>query len=211
MCSVTQHHCRRCQMCWKFSQIYLVHSLIACYKKNHLSWPNNLFMAWFELIRMSSYSTNKLQICSVSQHQCRRPQMCEKFHRFTRPLTFCLLQKKFSSPNDPFIARFQLVAMSSCAKNKVQMCSVAQRQCRRRHMCRKLSHIHPVHLLIVCNKNVLSSLNNPFMARFQLISMSSYAKNKLQMCSVTQCQCRRRHMCRKLSQIHPVHLLFVCN
>ena len=65
--------------------------------------------------------------------------------------------------------------------------------------------------LFVCNKNVLSSLNNPFMARFQLISMSSYAKNKLQMCSVTQCQCRRRHMCRKLSQIHPVHLLFVCN
>ena len=40
------------------------------------------------------------------------------------------------------------------------------------------------------------------MASFQLISMSSYAKNKLQMCSVTQHQCRRRQMCGKCSQIH---------
>ena len=44
---------------------------------------------------------------------------------------------------------------------------------------------------------------------FQLIRMSSYAKNKLQMCSVTQHQCRRRQMCGKCSQIHPVHSLFV--
>ena len=47
------------------------------------------------------------------------------------------------------------------------------------------------------------------MARFQLISMSSYAKNKEQMCSVTQHQCRRRQMFGKCSQIHPVHSLFV--
>ena len=38
------------------------------------------------------------------------------------------------------------------------------------------------HLLSVAKK-VFSWLNNLFMARFQLISMSSYAKNKLQMCS----------------------------
>ena len=47
------------------------------------------------------------------------------------------------------------------------------------------------------------------MARFQLINMLSYAKNKLQMCSVTQHQCRRRQMCGKCSQIQPVHSLFV--
>ena len=47
------------------------------------------------------------------------------------------------------------------------------------------------------------------MARFQLISMSSYAKNKLQMCSVTQHQCRRRQMFGKCSQFQPVHSLFV--
>ena len=64
------------------------------------------------------------------------------------------------------------------------------------------------HFLSV-TKNDLSWLNNLFMARFQLIRMSSYAKNKLQMCSVTQHQCIRRQMCGKCSQIHPVHSLFV--
>ena len=47
------------------------------------------------------------------------------------------------------------------------------------------------------------------MAKFQLIRMSSFAKNKQQMCSVTQRQCRRRQMFGKCSQIHPVHSLFV--
>ena len=64
------------------------------------------------------------------------------------------------------------------------------------------------HFLSV-TKNDLSWLNNLFMVWFQLITMSSCAKNKLQMCSVTQHQCRRRQMCGKCSQIHPVHSLFV--
>ena len=58
-------------------------------------------------------------------------------------------------------------------------------------------------------KNDLTWLNNLFMARFQLIWMSSYAKNKLQMCSVTQVQCRRRQVWGKCSQIHPVHSIFI--
>ena len=58
-------------------------------------------------------------------------------------------------------------------------------------------------------KNDLSLLDNLLMVRFQLIGISSYAKNKLQMCSVIQHQCRRRQMCGKCSQIHPVHSLFV--
>ena len=47
------------------------------------------------------------------------------------------------------------------------------------------------------------------MARFQLTTMSTYVKSKLQMCSVTQHQCTRRQMCGKCSKIHPVQLLFV--
>ena len=58
-------------------------------------------------------------------------------------------------------------------------------------------------------KNDLSWLNNLFMARIQLIKMSSHAKNKLQMCSVTQHLCRWRQICWKCSQIHQVHSLFV--
>ena len=68
---------------------------------------------------------------------------------------------------------------------------------------------HCTHFLSV-TKNDLSWLNNLFTVRFQLIRMSSYAKNKLQMCSVTQHQCRRRQMWGKFSQIHPEHSLFFC-
>ena len=46
------------------------------------------------------------------------------------------------------------------------------------------------------------------MVTFQLISMSSYAKNKQQMCRVTQHQWNVAK-CGKYSQIHPVHWLFV--
>ena len=58
-------------------------------------------------------------------------------------------------------------------------------------------------------KNDLSWLNYLFMARFQLIRMSSNAKKKLLMCSFTQHQCRRRQLCARFSQIHTVHSLFV--
>ena len=78
MCSVTQHQCRRCQMIGKCSHINLLHSLLDCYKKKDLSSLKNLFMAKFQLIRMSSYAKNKLQMCSVTQHQCRHRQMCGK-------------------------------------------------------------------------------------------------------------------------------------
>ena len=45
--------------------------------------------------------------------------------------------------------------------------------------CGKCSQIHPEHLL---SKNDLSRLINLFMVNFQLIRMSTYAKNKQQMC-----------------------------
>ena len=45
---------------------------------------------------------------------------------------------------------------------------------------------------------------------FQLMRMSSYAKNKLQMCSVTQHQFRRSQMRAKVSQVHTVLSLFIC-
>ena len=150
-------------------------------------------MVRFQLISLSSYAKNKLQMCSISQHQCRRRQMCGNiFTNSPSTLTFCLLQKKLSSLNNLFMVRFQLIRMSSLVKNKLQM--VTLYQCWRRQMWGKYSQIHPVHSLFICYKNDLSWLNNIFMVRFQLISLSSYAKNKLQMCSVTQHQCRWRQM-----------------
>ena len=72
-----------------------------------------------------------------------------------------------------------------------------------------LTLIHYTHFWTV-TKNDLSSLNNLFMARFQHNSMSTYVKNKLQMCSVTEHLCRRREKYGNFSQIHTVHSLFVC-
>ena len=75
--------------------------------KKWLSWTNNLFMARFQLIRMSSYATYKLQICSVTRHQCRCSQMCEKFHRFTQYSDYLSVTKNdLSSQNKLFMARF---------------------------------------------------------------------------------------------------------
>ena len=168
-------------------------------------------MAKFQLIRMSSYPKNKLQMCSVIQHQCRRRLMCGKFTHINslHSLLDCY-KKDLSSLNNLFMAKFQLIRMSSYPKKKLQMCSVMQHQCRRRQMCGKFSHINSLHSLFwTVTKKDLSSLNNLFMAKFLLIRMSSYPKNKLQMCSVIQHQCRRRQMCGKCSQIQPVHSLFV--
>ena len=175
--------------------------------KNDLSWLNNLFTVRLQLIRMSSYAKNKLQMCSVSQHQCRRRQMCGNFHKFTQYTHFFCYKNDLSWLNNLFTVRFQLIRMSSYAKNKLQMCSVTQLQCRRRQMLGKFSQIHPEYSLLPATKNDLTWLNNLFTVRLQLIRMSSYAKNKLQMCSVTQLQCRRREMLEKFSQIHTVHSL----
>ena len=48
--------------------------------------------------------------------------------------------------------------------------------------CGKYPQIHSVHSLLSVTKNDLSRLNNLFMVSLQLIRMSSYAKNKQQMC-----------------------------
>ena len=130
-------------------------------------------------------------------------------------LAFCLLQKMTCL--DWTIYSWQglnnSIGCLSYAKNKLQMCSVTQHQCRRRQMCGKCSQsIHLVHSLQILSVTKMTCLdwNNQFMAWFQLIRMSSYVKNKLNMCSVTQHQCRRRQMCRKFLQILLAQSLFVC-
>ena len=134
--------------------------------------------------------------------------MCKIFTNSLSTLTFCLLQKNdLSCLNNLFMVSFQHISMSSYAKNKQQMCRVTQHQCNVAK-CGKYSQIHPVHWLFVYYKKNLSSLNNLFMVMFQLIWMSSYAKNKLQMCWVTQHQCRSRQMW-KIFTNSPSTLTFV--
>ena len=134
----------------------------------------------------------------------------ENIHKFTQFTHFLSVPKNYMSwLNNLFMARFQLNSMSTYVKNKLQIFSVTQHQCRRRQMCGKCFLINSLHSHLDCYKKDLSSLNNQFIARFQLISMSSYAKNKLQMFYVTQHQCRHRQKCGKCSKIHQIHSLFV--
>ena len=71
------------------------------------------------------------------------------------------------------------------------MCWVTQHQLEVAK-CEKFSHIHLVHSLFGNTKWPV--LTQQSMVSFQLISMLSYAKNKQQMCWVTQHQCRSRQM-----------------
>ena len=141
-----------------------------------------------------------VQLLNISVDDAKCVENVHKFTKYTHFLSVLVLIEQ---------AKFQLTRMSSYAKNKLQMFSATQHQCRRRQMCGKCSHINSLHSLLDCHKNDLSSLNNLFTAKFQLIRMSSYDTNKLQMCSVSQHQCRRRQMCGKCSQIHTDHSLFV--
>ena len=119
----------------------------------YLSWLNNLFMANFQLTRMSSYAKNKLQMCSVTQHQCRWRQMCGKCSQITKYTHF--LSVDLSWLNNLFMAKVSTHLVSSYAKNKLQMCSVTQHQCRRRQMCGKCSNINSLHSLLDCYKKRL--------------------------------------------------------
>ena len=151
-------------------------------------------MARFQLTSMSSYAKNKLQMCSVTQHQCRRRQMYGKCSQIHPVHSLLSVTKKTTCPNwtiyswqgfNSLVCPLMLKTNYRCVQSLNISVDVAK--------CVENFHtlIHYTHFWTVTKKD-LSSLNNLLMAKFQLISMSSYAKNKLQMCSVTQHQCRRR-------------------
>ena len=175
--------------------------------KNDLSWLNNLFVARFQLISMSSYANNKIQMCSVNQHQCRWRQMCGKCSQIhqvhslfvrTCPDWTIYSWRTFNSLGCLLTLRTNY----RCVQSLNISVDIAK------YVENVQTLIHYTHFWTVTKKD-LSSLNNLFMAKIPLIRMSSYAKNKVQMCSVTQHQCRRRQMSGKCSQIHTVHTLSV--
>ena len=121
---------------------------------------------------------------------------------------FVCYKKWLVLPEQSIHGKFQLIRMSSYAKNKQQICWVTQHQCRSRLMG-KISQIHPKPSLLSVTKNDSSRLNNQFMVSFQHIMMSSNTKNKQQMCCVTQHQCRSRQIW-KIFTNSPRALTFVC-
>ena len=180
--TVTQHQCRWRQMCGKCLQIHQEHSLFvrSCPHWTIYSWQSFNSLGCRLMLR-TNYRCVQLLNIIVDVTKC-----VENVHKFTKYIHFLAVAKYcLCWLNNLFMTRFQLNRMSSYAKNKLQMCSVTQHQCRRRQMCGKCSQIHPVHSLFVRYKNDFSWLKNMFMARFQLIGMSCYAKNKLQSLNIS--------------------------
>ena len=198
MCLFTQHQCRRRQIWAKLSQIHPVHSLFICYRKWLVLTKQSIHGNVSTHVVCSLMLKNKLQMCSVTQHQCRRRSNVGKFFlKFTQYTHILSVTKNYLSwLNNLFMVIFQLIRMSSYAKNKLTSCHLTMNSVDVAKCGESLFlqiHLKNTHFLS-SYKNDLSWLNNLFMVRFQLISLSSYAKNKLQMCSVTQHQCRWRQM-----------------
>ena len=129
----------------------------------------------------------------VTQHQCRSRQMLKIFKIHPEQSHLSVTKNDLSKLINLFIVSFQHIKMSSYAKTN-NRCVASLNICVEVAKCGKFSQIHPEHSLLSVTKNDLSRLNNLFMVSFQLIRMSSYAKNKQQMCWVTQHQCRSRQM-----------------
>ena len=177
--------------------------------KNDMSWLNNLFsgkvltsIGCLLMLRANYRCVQSLNI-SVDVAKC-----VENVHT---SLTFGLSQKNvLSSLNNLFMATFELTrnvllwwqTNYRCVQSVNIIVDVAK-------CVENVHNIHPDTLTFwTVTKNDLSWLNNLFMARFQLNRMSTYVKNKLQMFSVTQHQCRWRQMCGKCSQIRQCTLTF---
>ena len=188
--------------CGKLSQIHPEHSLLSV-TKNDSSRLNNLFMVSFQNIEMSSYA-KKNNRCVASLNISVEVAKCGKFSQIHPEHSLLSVTKNdLSRLNNLFMVSFQHIGMSSYAK-KNNRCVASLNISVEVVKCGKFSQIHPEHSLLSVTKYDLSRLNHLFMASFQLISMYSYAKNKQQMCRVTQHQ-RNVAKCGKYSQIHPEH------
>ena len=163
------------------------------------------YLIGFPLLLRTNYRCVESLNISVDVAKC-----LENVHKFTQFTQF-LSVTKMTSPNwtiyswqgfNSLVCPLMLKTNYRCVQSLNISVDVAK--------CVENVHtlIHYTHFWTVTKKD-LSSLNNLFMAKCQLMRMSSYAKNKLQMCSVTQHQCRWCQMCGKCSIIHPVHSLFV--
>ena len=117
--------------CGKCSQIHVEHSQLSV-TKNGLSWLNNPFMASFNslvcprMLRTNNRCVESLNISVMSPN-------VENIHKFTQYTDYMsITKKKLSLQNNLFMVMFQLIRMSSYAKNKLQMCWVTEHQCRSR-------------------------------------------------------------------------------
>ena len=133
-------------------------------------------------------------MCWVTQRQCRSRQMWKIFTNSPSTLTFYLLQKKnLSWLNNRFMASFNSLVCPLILRTNnrcVESLNISVMSPNVENIQKFTQYTDN----FVNYKKKLSSLNNLFMVMFQLIRMSSYVKNKQQMCWVIQHQCRSRQV-----------------
>ena len=140
-------------------------------------------------------------MCSVTQHQCRRRQMFGKCSQIQPVHSLFVRYKKTTCP-DWIIYSWQgfnslgcpLMLWTNYRCFKSFNISVYVAKC-----VENVHTLHSLHSLWTVTKNDLSSLNN---LSSNSLGCRLMSKNELQMCLVTQHQCRCRQMCGKCSQIH---------
>ena len=154
MCSVKQHQRRRRQMCGKSSQIHPEHWLFLCYKKIAcFDWTIYLWQAFnsFGCPLMLRTNYRCVQSLNISADFAK---WVENLHKFTKYTHFLSVAKNdLSCLNNLFMARFQLIRLSTYAKYKLQMCSVTQHQCERRQMWKICTNSHSTLTFCLVTKN----------------------------------------------------------
>ena len=144
-------------MCGKCSLIHQVHSLYVrtCPNRTIYSWQSFNSLGCPLMLKTNYRCVQSLNI-SVDVAKC-----VENAHKFTQFTHFLSDYKKTTCPDWTIYSwkGFYSIGCPLMLRNKLQMCSVTQHQCRRRQMCGKCSQIHPVHLLFVSYKKRLVLIN----------------------------------------------------
>ena len=128
--------------CGKYSQIHPVHSLFVCYKKmTSLVWTIYSWQAFNSLVCPLTLRTNNRCVESINiSVMSPNVEAIHKFIQYTDYLS--ITKKKLSLLNNLFMVTFQLIMMSTYAKNKLQMCWVTEHQCRSRQMWKIFTNSH---------------------------------------------------------------------
>ena len=166
-------------------------------------------MVSFQIIRMSSYAKNELQMCWVNEHQCRSLQNVENIHKFTHYTHFLSITKNdLSWLNNLFMVSFQLIKISSYAKYKQQMCWVTQYHCRSRRMWNIFTNSPST--LTFCLLQKMTTLAWTIYSWLAFNSLGCPLSQRINYRCVESLDISVEvAKCGKFSHIHPVHSLFV--
>ena len=199
MYSVTQHLCRRCQMCGKCSHMNSLHSLLDCDLSSWTiySWQSFKSLGCPLMLKTNYRCVQSLNI-SVDVAKC-----VENFHKFTQFTHFLTVPKNDLSwwTIYSWLSFNSLVCPLMLKTNYrfVQLLNISGdvAKCVENDKFTKYTHF----LSVTC-----PDWTNLFMANFQLTRMSSFAKKSNYRC--VSLNIRIRQMCGKFSQIHTVHSHF---